>query len=41
MVATAIGGREAGMVYEGDRRFAIVVRLPEALPQIYRQLVGA
>ncbi|WP_338665938.1 CusA/CzcA family heavy metal efflux RND transporter [Pararoseomonas sp. SCSIO 73927] len=31
VVATAIGGREAGMVYEGDRRFAIVVRLPENL----------
>ena len=31
VVATAVGGREAGMVYEGDRRFAIVVRLPENL----------
>ena len=30
VVATAVGGREAGMVYEGDRRFAIVVRLPDA-----------
>jgi cobalt-zinc-cadmium resistance protein CzcA len=25
----AIGGREAGMLFEGDRRFDIVVRLPE------------
>jgi cobalt-zinc-cadmium resistance protein CzcA len=31
VVATAIGGREAGTVHQGDRRFAIVVRLPEAL----------
>ena len=31
VVATAVGGREAGMVYEGDRRFAIVVRLPDSL----------
>ncbi|MGG5811632.1 efflux RND transporter permease subunit [Falsiroseomonas sp. CW058] len=29
-VAIAIGGREAGLVFEGDRRFDIVVRLPDA-----------
>ena len=29
-VATAIGGKEAGMLFQGDRRFSIVVRLPEA-----------
>jgi cobalt-zinc-cadmium resistance protein CzcA len=28
-VATAIGGREAGALFEGDRRFDILVRLPE------------
>jgi cobalt-zinc-cadmium resistance protein CzcA len=28
-VATAIGGREAGTLFEGDRRFDILVRLPE------------
>ena len=28
-VATAIGGRSAGTLFEGDRRFDIVVRLPE------------
>ncbi|HWA21956.1 MAG TPA: CusA/CzcA family heavy metal efflux RND transporter [Caulobacterales bacterium] len=28
-VATAMGGREAGLVFEGDRRFNIVVRLPD------------
>lgn len=30
-VATAIGGEVAGQLFEGDRRFDIVVRLPEAL----------
>ncbi|MDR1228613.1 MAG: CusA/CzcA family heavy metal efflux RND transporter [Azoarcus sp.] len=30
-VSTAIGGREAGAMFEGDRRFGIVVRLPDAL----------
>jgi len=31
VVATAIGGEEAGLMFAGDRRFDIVVRLPEAL----------
>ncbi|MEJ0017016.1 MAG: CusA/CzcA family heavy metal efflux RND transporter [Acetobacteraceae bacterium] len=31
VIAIAIGGRDAGFVFEGDRRFAIVVRLPERL----------
>jgi len=31
VVATATGGRLAGNMFEGDRRFDIVVRLPEAL----------
>ena len=30
-VATAIGGSEAGTLFDGDRRFPIVVRLPERL----------
>ncbi|MBN9695730.1 MAG: CusA/CzcA family heavy metal efflux RND transporter [Zoogloea sp.] len=30
-LATAIGGREAGTVFEGDRRFDIQVRLPDRL----------
>ncbi|MDD0837120.1 CusA/CzcA family heavy metal efflux RND transporter [Curvibacter sp. HBC61] len=30
-LATALGGREAGTLFEGDRRFDILVRLPEAL----------
>ncbi|MEO6919356.1 MAG: CusA/CzcA family heavy metal efflux RND transporter [Collimonas sp.] len=31
VVATAIGGKEAGTLFQGDRRFDIVVRLPENL----------
>ncbi|NRR30587.1 CusA/CzcA family heavy metal efflux RND transporter [Oxalobacteraceae bacterium] len=31
VLAIAVGGREAGVVFEGDRRFNIVVRLPEQL----------
>jgi cobalt-zinc-cadmium resistance protein CzcA len=30
-VSIAVGGREAGTLFEGDRRFDILVRLPEAL----------
>ena len=33
VVSTAMGGAEAGQVFEGDRRFDIVVRLPEKLRQ--------
>ncbi|RUL89476.1 hypothetical protein TsocGM_01505 [Tautonia sociabilis] len=31
VVAIAIGGREAGLVFQGDRRFDILVRLPDDL----------
>jgi cobalt-zinc-cadmium resistance protein CzcA len=31
VVATALGGRATGQIFEGDRRFDIVVRMPEAL----------
>lgn len=31
IVSAAIGGREAGVVFEGDRRFDIMVRLPDTL----------
>ncbi|MEX2516465.1 MAG: CusA/CzcA family heavy metal efflux RND transporter [Gammaproteobacteria bacterium] len=37
----AFGGRQAGLIFEKDRRFPLVVRLPEALrtnPDIIRQL---
>jgi cobalt-zinc-cadmium resistance protein CzcA len=30
-IATAIGGEESGQLFEGDRRFDLVVRLPESL----------
>jgi cobalt-zinc-cadmium resistance protein CzcA len=30
-VATAVGGREAGTFFQGDRRFDILVRLPDAI----------
>ena len=30
VVAVSIGGVEAGQIFEGDRRFPIIVRLPEA-----------
>ncbi len=32
-VATAVGGEVAGQLFEGDRRFDIVVRLPERIRQ--------
>jgi len=31
VVRTAVGGAAAGQIFEGDRRFDVVVRLPEAL----------
>lgn len=31
LVATAIAGESAGLIYEGDRRFELIVRLPEKL----------
>jgi cobalt-zinc-cadmium resistance protein CzcA len=31
VVAIAVGGREAGQVFEGDRRFDLVVRLPDEI----------
>ncbi len=30
-LAIAVGGRDAGILFEGDRRFGILVRLPEVL----------
>ncbi|MCB1669710.1 MAG: CusA/CzcA family heavy metal efflux RND transporter, partial [Pseudomonadales bacterium] len=29
LVTTAVGGQQAGLIFEGDRRFDLVVRLPE------------
>ena len=31
LVGASIGGEEAGLIYEGDRRFKLVVRLPEQM----------
>jgi len=31
VVQVAIGGKQAGQIFEGDRRFALVVRLPEQI----------
>ena len=31
VVSAAIGGQEAGLIFEGDRRFSIVIRLPEEI----------
>ena len=33
MVSTAIGGTMAGLIYEGDRRFKLMIRLPENIRQ--------
>jgi cobalt-zinc-cadmium resistance protein CzcA len=38
VIAAAIGGREAGQVFQGDRRFDLVVRLPDELRQQTEQL---
>ena len=38
VVATALGGREAGFIQEGDRRFPLVVRLPERLRESAEEL---
>ncbi len=38
LVTTAIGGQQAGLIFEGDRRFDLVVRLPEAKRVDVRQL---
>ena len=31
IIGTAVGGHEAGLVFEGDRRFHIIVRLPDRM----------
>jgi cobalt-zinc-cadmium resistance protein CzcA len=38
VIAAAVGGREAGQVFEGDRRFDLVVRLPERLRENLSEL---
>jgi cobalt-zinc-cadmium resistance protein CzcA len=38
VVSIAVGGREAGQVFEGDRRFDLMVRLPESFRRDIRTL---
>jgi len=38
VVAAAVGGRAAGLVFEGDRRFDLVVRLPDDLRRDFAAL---
>jgi cobalt-zinc-cadmium resistance protein CzcA len=38
VLAIAVGGREAGLVFQGDRRFDIMVRLPDNLRQDLKTL---
>ena len=38
VIAIAIGGREAGLVFEGDRRFPLIVRLPEKIRRDFSAL---
>ncbi|MGD9762905.1 MAG: efflux RND transporter permease subunit [Candidatus Binatia bacterium] len=38
VIAAAVGGRRAGQFFEGDRRFDIVVRMPEAARQDFDTL---
>lgn len=33
LIGAAIGGQETGLIFEGDKRFPIMVRLPEAVRQ--------
>lgn len=33
LVSVAIGGKETGLIFQGDKRFPLVVRLPESLRQ--------
>jgi cobalt-zinc-cadmium resistance protein CzcA len=40
LLAAAVGGRETGVVFEGDRRVDIVVRLPEAIRADPHALAG-
>jgi len=37
-LASAIGGKNAGVIYEGDRRFNMVIRLPEQVRQNVNRL---
>lgn len=38
LVSTAVGGESAGLIFDGDRRFELIVRLPEDLRRDVRVL---
>ncbi len=38
IIEIAIGGKKAGLIFEGDRRFDLVVRLPESVRQDLKSL---
>ncbi|WP_137165560.1 efflux RND transporter permease subunit [Salinimonas lutimaris] len=38
LVSTSIGGQQAGLIYEGDRRFKLIIRLPEQLRRDVQKL---
>lgn len=38
VIGAAIGGRDAGVVFEGDRRYPIIVRLPEGMREDIEKL---
>lgn len=38
VIGAAIGGREAGVIFEGDRRYPIVVRLPDGMREDLEKL---
>ncbi|QIL90252.1 CusA/CzcA family heavy metal efflux RND transporter [Microbulbifer sp. SH-1] len=40
LLAAAIGGEQAGLIYDGDRRFELVVRLPEDLRRDVERFVS-
>ncbi len=39
VIETGIGGSEAGQIFEGQRRFGIVVRLPESLRNSFQDIM--
>jgi cobalt-zinc-cadmium resistance protein CzcA len=38
VIAAAIGGQEAGMVFQGDKRFDLIVRLPDDMRQNFDKI---
>lgn len=40
LITTAMGGTDVGIIYQGDRRFSLTVRLPEHIRHDQRQLAS-